>query len=195
MTRLQSILRTLFWHWWLPPSLAALASLAGIVLIVVDPWCYLSGSMACYEFALDNVWGNWPHHGKWEGLQFFGTGFLGAAAAFSWPALRDQIVRHHGSRCGSWLVAALNICFRLGYFALLSGIAGGIYQKNQTLVESLSIYISAPLVVLMTIVGWVIIIHAIYIAVKKMWAKRTVLLTLWGYVLQVWRAFAQYFPW
>ena len=186
MSRFMKTLRTPFVSTWTPPTLAAIASLAGLVLIVVDPWCHLSGCMESCEFALGNAWKHYD--GKWEGLQFFGTGFLGAAATFSWPALRDQIVCRYGSRCGARLVVTLNICFRLGYFALLSGIAGDTYQENQNLTEGLAIYISAPLVALMTIVGWVIIIRVICIAV--MCAKRKMLLPLRCRVLRVWRTFA-----
>ena len=197
MARFIDALRTFFGHWSLPPSLVALASLAGIVLIVVDPRCYFSGSMACHEFALDNAWGSWKDGGKWGGLQFFGTGLIGAAAAFSWPALRGQIVGQHGV----WLAEVLNICLGLGYLALLAGIAGGIYRENPYLIERIidkpSIYIGIALLitmVLVTIIGWIVIIHAIWVAIKKMQVTQKVLL-IWNYVLQVRDYLISLWPW
>ena len=89
---------SLFWKrfWWVPPLLVMLVSLIGFVATVVDPGCYFSGHEDC-EFALDHALGHYK--GKWEGLQFFGTGFLVAATAFSWPFLRDQILYHHSRAC------------------------------------------------------------------------------------------------
>lgn len=183
MNALQAPFGRALWNrlWWLPPSLVALASLAGIVLIVVDPRCYFSGSMACHEFALDNAWGSWKDGGKWGGLQFFGTGLLGAAAAFSWPALRDQIVGQHGV----WLVEVLNICLGLGYLALLFGIAGGIYRENPDLIGRIidkpAEYIGIALLITMAlviIIGWIVIIHAI-----------------WNYALKVRGKLAGLWPW
>ena len=186
--------------WWVLPSVLALASLAGIVIILVDPRCYLSDSMPCYEFALDNAWGSWRDGGKWGALQFFGTGLLGAAAAFSWPALRGQIVGQHGV----WLAEVLNICLGLGYLALLFGIAGGIYRENPDLIGRIinkpaeyAEYIGIALLitmVLVVIIGWIVIIHTIWIAIKRIKVTHKVLL-LWNYVLQVRDYLISLWPW
>lgn len=168
MNRLISAFYILFGWQWFPPSALASLSLVGIVATVVDPWCYLSGCMAHCEFAVENAWGDYD--GKWGGLQFFGTGFLGAAALFSWPLLRDQTASCHGSR----LVAALSFCFVLGHFALLCGIAGSIHQENSMLIKRLSIYIIIPLMILITPIGSVLLFNIVYTIlwcrVLKKWA-------------------------
>lgn len=150
-----------WWRGWWPVALSAViavASLAGVVFILVNPFCYCSTSecMGYCEFALRNAFQ--PYPGKAEGLQLFATGFLAAAAVLSWPALRAQIFRCKGKH-GEEL---LKFCFMLGYLVMLLGIWIDMYSDN----TELAVYIITVLSVSLSVIGWGFIGSAAWISIQ-----------------------------
>ena len=149
------------WRDWRPvalPSVIAVASLAGFVLILVNPFCYCSTSecMGHCEFAPRNAFQ--PYLGKAAGLQLFATGFLTAAAVLSWPALRAQIFRCKGKQGEEWL----KFCFTLGYLVMLLGIWIDMYSDN----PELAVYIITVLSISLYVIGWGFIGSAAWIIIQ-----------------------------
>ena len=148
--------------WSMVPYGMMLVSLAGFLLVLVNPFCcWFSPEGECSGFAFENAWK--PYDGKAAGLQFFATGLLAAAVVFSWPALRAQIACCRGERVGGeQVVCCLKICFALGYFALLLGIGLDMYMDNPELVEKIIIAFAVSI----TALGWMPIGYVIWKLIK-----------------------------
>ena len=165
-----------WWRGWWPVALSAViavASLAGVVFILVNPFCYCSTSecMGHCEFAPGDAWKSYL--GKAAGLQFFATGFLAAAAVLSWPVLRAQIFRCRGKQ-GEEL---LKFCLTLGYFVLLFGIWTDMHSENPVLARQIIV----AFVVSISILGWALIFSAgwiIYWFMIFLWKRLISLLQL-----------------
>lgn len=145
--------------WSAAPYVMTVVSLVGFLLVLVNPYCWFSpGKGECSWFAPTNAWG--PYAGMGAGLQFFATGFLAAAVAFSWPALRSQISCLRGT-LGEEL---LKICLILGYYALLLGIWIDMYGDN----SAFAIKIATVFATSTALGGWVLIIVAGWNIIRAM---------------------------
>lgn len=141
--------------WSAAPYAMTLVSLAGFLLVLMDPFCWFSLE-ECNLFAYGNAWKSYD--GQGAGLQFFGTVFLAAATLFSWPALRAQIACHSGERVVGWL----KFCFNLGYPVLLLGIGVDMRSENLMLTDNLII----GFVLLIVSLGWLFILFAAWTIIR-----------------------------
>ena len=157
--------------WSLVPYGMTLVASAGLLCVLVNPFCSFSPEgvscgfspegVSC-GFSINNAWK--PYPGKAAGLQFFATVFLAAAAVFSWPVLRTQIARRTQIACysGKWVVGWLEFCFSLGYPTLLLGIGIDLYTDNQEFTGDLII----GLVIIIASLGWLFIFYAIWLIIQ-----------------------------